>query len=98
MRCEIGIYSSAIVRSKQVCYDRNDDGIPDLASSPEGTKMEALSLVHGEPTGTTSLFASLWKKGLILSKREREREKGLIVSLTTKWNYGLFFFQRRSRL
>ena len=54
--------------------------------------MEALSLVHGEPTGTTSLFASLWKKGLILSKKEREREKGLIVSPTTKWNYGLFFF------
>ena len=52
--------------------------------------MEALSLVHGEPTGTTSLFASLWKKGLILSKKKRE--KGLIVSLTTKWNYGLFFF------
>jgi len=53
--------------------------------------MEALSLVHGEPTGTTSLFASLWKKGLILSKKKRE--KGLIVSLTTKWNYELFFFR-----
>ena len=34
--------------------------------------MEALSLVHGEPTGTTSLFASLWKKGLILSKKKGE--------------------------